>query len=124
MAALVADASAIAAILFDELEAASIVKRLQGAVLYAPSLLPYELAHTFVKKVRKDTSRSQLLWECLSEFEAMKVQLVDMDLPAVANMSRASGLSGYDASYLLLARNLNVDLVTLDRRLATAAKRS
>jgi predicted nucleic acid-binding protein len=39
----------------------------------------------------------------------------------VAPSLLATGLSAYDASYLWLARDLDVELVTLDRQLAKAA---
>jgi predicted nucleic acid-binding protein len=37
------------------------------------------------------------------------------------DLAEATGLTAYDASYLWLARTLNAELVTLDRKLAAAS---
>ena len=41
-----------------------------------------------------------------------------VDQSAVVRLASATGLSSYDASCLWLARDLGVELITLDRRLA------
>jgi len=46
-----------------------------------------------------------------------------VDLEATVLLAEETGLSVYDASYLWLARTLRADLMTLDRRLASVAKR-
>jgi len=48
---------------------------------------------------------------------------MDVDHVAVLALAHSTGLTGYDASYLLLARTLGVELVTLDRQLAEAAEK-
>jgi predicted nucleic acid-binding protein len=49
-----------------------------------------------------------------------------VDALAIAALPRAlaSGLSGYDALYLVLAEAADATLVTADRRLAAAASRA
>ena len=47
---------------------------------------------------------------------------MDVDHSAVLALAQRTGLTGYDASYLLLARTLEAELVTLDRQLAAAAE--
>jgi predicted nucleic acid-binding protein len=44
------------------------------------------------------------------------------DYPAVLRLANESGITVYDAAYLWLARELDAELVTLDRKLAEAAK--
>ena len=44
-----------------------------------------------------------------------------VDQAGVVVLATATGLTAYDASYLWLARHLQAELVTLDRRLAAAA---
>jgi predicted nucleic acid-binding protein len=48
--------------------------------------------------------------------------LMDVDHAAVLALAERTGLTGYDASYLHLARTLEVELVTLDHQLAEAAE--
>lgn len=47
-----------------------------------------------------------------------------MDHAAVLDLAEATGLTAYDASYLWLARSLDGELVTLDRKLAGALQKS
>lgn len=44
-----------------------------------------------------------------------------VDHDGALEAAAATGLTAYDASYLWLARQLGVELVTLDRQLAKAA---
>jgi predicted nucleic acid-binding protein len=49
----VVDASVLAAIIFEEPEAAAAQRAIGGAPMCAPNLLPYELANTAWKKARR-----------------------------------------------------------------------
>jgi predicted nucleic acid-binding protein len=48
----VVDASAIVALLFNELKREEVVARLRDATLCAPSLIGFEVANTCLKKIR------------------------------------------------------------------------
>lgn len=121
MTAKVCDASAIAAILFGEPGFEGVAARLEGHLLVAPSLLPYELANIGIKKARRHTAEAKLLAEFLDYFKAMDVHLHDVRAQNAFELARKMGLSGYDASYLWLARELDIELVTLDKQLERAA---
>ena len=120
MTARVVDASALAALLFGESEGAAIAERLQGAGLIAPALLPFEIANTCVKKIRRQPDRRDALLAAFRTLERMEVGIVEVDHGEVLNLAERSGLTAYDASYLWLARRMRSELVTLDRRLAAA----
>jgi predicted nucleic acid-binding protein len=120
MTARVVDASALAALLFGESEGAAIAERLQGAGLIAPALLPFEIANTCVKKIRRQPDRRDALLAAFGMLERMEVGIVEVDHGEVLNLAERSGLTAYDASYLWLARRMRSELVTLDRRLAAA----
>ena len=49
------------------------------------------------------------------------VEEMAVDHDGALEAAAATGLTAYDASYLWLARQLGVELVTLDRQLAKAA---
>ncbi len=53
MAVVVADASAIAAVVFVEDDADAVAERMEGADLVAPTLLPYEVANVAAVKLRR-----------------------------------------------------------------------
>ena len=51
----------------------------------------------------------------------LEIKTVGVDPADTLEVAEQFRLSGYDASYLWLARHLDAELVTLDRRLAEAA---
>jgi uncharacterized protein with PIN domain len=65
MAAKVIDASALAAVLFDEPGAESIAARLANSHLYAPTLLQYELANVCFVKCKRHPEQHRVLLKAL-----------------------------------------------------------
>ena len=51
----------------------------------------------------------------------LKVETVAVDQAEILDLAETTGLTAYDASYLWLARALDAELVTLDRKLAAAS---
>jgi predicted nucleic acid-binding protein len=51
----------------------------------------------------------------------VEIEEYEIDPVEVLDLADRLGLSGYDASYLWLARALGAELITLDDRLAKAA---
>ena len=121
MPALVADASVLAAIAFGEPTARQARTELQGARLYEPNLLPFELASIARAKIRRDPGQRQLILQALAIALSIEMELVEVEQVAVVRLALASGLTTYDATYLHLARVLRVPIVTFDRQLRAAA---
>lgn len=121
MTDVVVDASALAALVFDEPEAAHVRRRLQGRVLHSTSLLDYELANTALKKLRRRPDDSAAILAAMHVVSALTVRREAPDMVQVLALASATGLTAYDASYLWLARRLGAPLVTLDAELARAA---
>lgn len=117
----VVDASALGALLFDEPEADEVADRLAGAVLIAPALLRFELANVCWKKIRRHPGQRDALLAGHALLERMELHEVEVRFGEVLELADREGISAYDASYLWLARTLDLALVTLDRRLAKAA---
>jgi predicted nucleic acid-binding protein len=122
MPADVVDASALAALLFGEPDAESVAARLGGARLVSPSLLRYELASVYLKKARRYPHQRPGLLEALRLFPRLGIEEVQIPADALAVLSERSGVTVYDAAYLWVARHLDAPLVTLDKRLAAAAR--
>ncbi len=120
MADKVVDASAIAAILFGEPEGPAVRDMMGDADLLAPALLDFELASVCLKKLRRHPDQHDALVRSFDLRRRFAIRALTIDHAAVVRMAAATGLSSYDASYLWLARDLGVGLITLDRRLATA----
>jgi predicted nucleic acid-binding protein len=116
----VVDASAIVALLFNELKREEIVPRLRDATLLAPSLLGFEVANACLKKIRAAPAEREALLAAFSLLEALSISLETVNLDAAIILAERMKLSLYDASYLWLAHALGVELVTLDDQLARA----
>jgi len=118
---IVVDASALAAVVFNEEGAEEVAQKLSGAIVHAPELLRFELASAAVKKARQHPDLAPQIMQRLSDaMEGLhRVRWHDVHVGDVAMLAQLTGLSAYDASYLWLAGWLGADLVTLDRRLAT-----
>jgi len=78
--AVVVDASAIAAIVFNEPASDDVVEQIGGALLVAPSLLPYELANVYVVKVRRYPDQKSALNRAFSMLDSLNIELV-ADVP-------------------------------------------
>jgi predicted nucleic acid-binding protein len=126
MTPVVVDASALAAIVFQEPGFAQIVTKLEGKTVYAPYLLPFELANIAWKKARRHPSKATAIFGALTIALDDRCELVWQHIHAtdVALLAKATGTTAYDASYLWLAGILGADLVTLDEKLAAAAQRA
>ena len=117
----VVDASALAALLFGEPEAAAIAARLEGSDLFEPTLLDYEIASVCLKKLRRDPLRRDAMLAAFALYARMAIEIVEIDHADALRLAEAVGLTIYDAAYLWLARKLVAELVTLDKRLQSAA---
>jgi len=116
----VVDASALAAILFGEPEAEAVAARIGEARLVAPAQLGFELANVCLVKCRRHPEQRDNLLAAFAWRARFGVEEIAIDHAEALALADAAGLTVYDASYLWLARRLDVPLVTLDKMLARA----
>jgi predicted nucleic acid-binding protein len=119
--AVVIDASAAAAVLFAEPGSEALRRRLHGHALFAPRLIEYELATVAWKKMRRSPAFDMAILEMLADAARLNLTHEDPDVTEVLLLALATGLTPYDASYLWLARQRGLPLVTLDAALGRAA---
>jgi predicted nucleic acid-binding protein len=119
MSVTVVDASAVAAVLFDEPEAAAILASI-AAPLIAPSLLWYEFASVCTTKLARHPRDSQTILARYALFSQLEIRLTEPQWQDLPQLALEWGLSAYDACYLQLALRHRAPLVTLDARLARA----
>jgi predicted nucleic acid-binding protein len=118
----VVDASAWAAVIFAEPEAADVVDALGDKFLSAPAILHFELTNIARTKTRQKPSDAAAIRDSLADGLSRAVAIEAVDFVAVLALALETGLSAYDASYLWLSRYLDAPLITLDRKLAAHAK--
>ena len=115
----VVDASAVAAVLFDEPESEPVLASISGALL-APGLLPYELARICATKLARRPADAKVILARYRLFAELDITLRDPDWASLPELAQEWALSAYDAAYLQLALDSSAPLVTLDARLAAA----
>ena len=123
MSVTVVDASAVAAVVFDEPEAAPVIATITGALI-APGLLRYELASICATKLAREPQRAKLILARYGLLTRLDVDYADPDWESLPLLARRWGISAYDAAYLQLALAHKAPLVTLDSRLAKAYDRA
>ncbi len=116
----VVDASAIAAVVFQEADGDTVQAHVRSDTLFAPHLIDYELMNVGVVKIRRGVGNELLIRSMLGKIPFLRIRRVTVSPDAVVPLALQTGLSAYDAAYLWLARSMDVELVTLDRRLASA----
>ncbi len=119
MPATVVDASALAAVLFDEPEAEPILASIAGALI-APGLIRYELASVCTTKCVRNPEREHEIRARYRLLGELAIDYVEPDWNDLPSLGTRWALSAYDAAYLQLALARNAPLVTLDARLAAA----
>lgn len=123
MADKVIDASALAAVVFAEPEAKAIEARIRGHDLFAPTLLPFEMGSVCLKKLRAHPRQRDAIHARFALLASIPIELSPIEPAAAVEVAELFALSAYDASYLLLARQIQAELITLDTELLDAAAR-
>jgi predicted nucleic acid-binding protein len=84
-------------------------------------LLSFELANVCLIKCRRHRAQRAALTTAFGLRSGLGVEEIAVDHDGVLALAVATDLTAYDASYLWLARQLDAELVTLDRKLAKAS---
>lgn len=118
---LVVDTSVIIAVLVHGSERETIVERTVGADLTAPSSVHWEVGNAFSAMFRRGRITLDQAKLALRSYEQMTFRFIDIELVQSLELSRRLNLYAYDAYVLACALNSRAPLLTLDRKLATAA---
>ena len=98
MAVKVVDPSALAALLFGEPDAIAVADRLRGAELIAPALLPFEVADTCIKKIRRHPDQRDALLAAFGLLGRMDVGVVEIDHGETVLLAERSGGRALDGN--------------------------
>lgn len=118
---MVIDTSALLAVLLEEPERPALIAATAGAVLMAPSSLPWEVGNALVAAVRRRRLAPAEATRAWVAYEAVPLRLAEVDIGRAVATALDLGLYAYDAYMLELARQRGLPLLTLDQRLGAAA---
>lgn len=119
MSEVVIDASAVAAVLFDEPEAEPVRASVQGRLI-APGLIRYELASVCLAKRLRYPERAADIEARHALVDSLELALFEPHWAGLPGLAFRWALSAYDAAFLQLALARRAALLTLDARLAAA----
>lgn len=118
---LVCDASAVVTVLLDSGESGSwIARRLAGAELCAPELLPFECANVIRRHELGGLIGSDQAAQAHADLIDLPMDLFPYEVLAQRVWQLRRNLTSYDAAYVALAEALDAPLITVDRRLSEA----
>lgn len=117
----VIDTSAVAALLFGEPEGEQAAALMDNCELTAPPLLQFELANVCLIKCRRHPEQRDKLLSAFNLRKQLGIREIAVNQGEVVLLAEKTGLTAYDASYLWLARVLDAEIVTFDRKLREAA---
>ena len=119
---IVTDTSAIIAVLLDEDAKKAVIEATQDASLIAPASMPYEIGNAFSAMFKRHTVTIDEVLNALQVFETLPIRLLDVDLGQAVVLANEMNLYAYDAYMVEVAVRYHSPLLTLDKRLADAAK--
>ena len=117
----VIDTSAVIAVITNEPEEATVSRHIDGATLFAPVSLHWEIGNAFSSMFRRGSISLNQATDAISRYEQMPLRLMNVDLRQSLELSHRLNLYAYDAYVIACAGNLSVPLLTLDRRMAAVA---
>ncbi len=123
MTAVVVDSSALFDVLLHE-GAAGIdkIEQFHGRWLCAPELIAPELLSTARRLVRLDPALLPKAQRFIAEYNSLNVRRYPHDDLIETAWEFRHTVSSYDAMYVALARELDIPLLTNDRKLSNAAR--
>lgn len=119
---IIVDTSVILAVLLHEPDREAVIAATAGHATLVPPSVPWETGNALVAGLRRGRLTLPTLERAWRAFEAMELRFIDVDIGASFLLAAEHGLYAYDAYFLEAARRHRTPLLTLDRRLASAAQ--
>ena len=118
----VIDTSALVAVIVGEPERSRIVEVTTGNTLIGPGSIPWEVGNAFSAMFKQNRLTLDEARKGLSIFDSIPLQYSKTDFVNALKISKQANMYAYDAYFLDCAIRHKAPLLTLDRRLKTAAQ--
>jgi predicted nucleic acid-binding protein len=119
---IVADASAILAVLLDEKLRSKIVQITYGFEVISPPSLPWEVGNALSANVRRGRLTHAEANRAIKDFMVMDIRLTDIDLVEAMGISNQFGIFAYDAYVLDCAKMNKTPILSLDHAMVGIAR--
>lgn len=118
---IVTDTSTIVAVILNEVDKPAILQKTQGASLYAPLSLTWEIGNALSALLKRSKINLQQATAAVHQYQQIPLTLVDVDLLQAVTLAHAHNIYAYDAYMITCAQGLQMPLLSLDRGLLHAA---
>jgi predicted nucleic acid-binding protein len=118
----VIDTSALVAVIVGEPERDRIVELTAGNTLIGPGSIPWEVGNAFSSMLKHYRLTLEEAHKGLTIFESIPVRYAKPDFAHTLKLAHQTNMYAYDAYFLDCAVRQKAPLLTLDRKLKTAAK--
>lgn len=118
----VIDTSALIAVIVGEPERDRVVELTDGNTLIGPGSIPWEVGNAFSSMLKQGRLILEEAHKGLAIFESIPVRYVKPNFARALTLAQQANMYAYDAYFLDCAIRHNAPLLTLDRKLNTAAK--
>lgn len=119
---IVIDTSALIAVLVNEPERIKIIEITRGNTLIGPGSIPWEIGNAFSVMFKQNRLTLEEAQKGLSIFRSIPLRYVEPDFANAMQLSKAINMYAYDAYILDCAIRYKSPLLTLDRKLISAAQ--
>ncbi len=117
----VMDTSAVIAVIANEPEEPTTSRYIEGANLFAPLSVHWEVGNAFSAMFRRRRISLAQAANAIGNFERLPLRLMNVNLRESLELSHRLNLYAYDAYVIACAVSLGIPLVTLDRRMFAVA---
>jgi predicted nucleic acid-binding protein len=119
---IVIDTSALVAVLVDEPERVKIIEITRGNTLIGPGSIPWEIGNAFSAMFKQNRLTLDEAQKGLSIFRSIPLRYAEPDFANAMQLSKTINMYAYDAYILDCAIRYKSPLLTLDRKLISAAQ--
>ena len=120
---IVADASAVLAVVLNEAARDSIIRKTAGRAIAAPEVLPYEVGNALVAVRKRGLLTDQETLRAFDSAQRIAVTLLPVSISHSIRLAMRFGIYAYDAYYLQCCVENRLPLLSLDARMCETAKR-
>jgi predicted nucleic acid-binding protein len=120
---IVADASAVLAVVLNEAARDSTIRNTAGCGIVAPEILPYEVGNALVVVRKKGRLTDHEVLRAFDSAQRIAVTLLPVTIPRAVKLAMQFGIYAYDAYYLQCCIENRLPLLSLDDRMCEVARR-
>ena len=119
---IVVDTSALIAVIVGEPERDRIIALTAGNTIIGPGCIPWEIGNAFSAMFKQQRLTLEEAKKGFAIFGTIPIRYINLDFVNAVTMSKQTNLYAYDAYFLDCAARMKAPLITLDRKLLTAAE--